>query len=105
MDRPTPQEARRRQAVIDARLRQGTPLHRGPTWELYLSDDGIYLVRYREVQLTLYVAIMPDGEVRDPIGSPVDGGDIQIAISTLQSAGLVGMAQKVIAWPMQRRRR
>ncbi len=105
MDRPSPQQARERRAIIEARLRKGTPLHRSHNWELYRSNDGFYVIRFREIQQTLYVVIRPDGEVLDPTGYPVDGADIQIAISCLQAAGLVAEAQNVISWPMRRRRR
>lgn len=104
MGRPSPQQARARTAIIEARLRNGTPLHRSHNWELYRSNDGFYLIRFRETRQTLYVVIRSDGEVLDPIGYPVDGADIQIAISCLRAAGLTTEAQNVISWPLRRRR-
>jgi hypothetical protein len=104
MDRITPQQARQRIAIVEARLRNATPIHRGRQWELYRSNDGFYVIRYREATRTCYVGVAPDGEVRDMAGYPVDGGDIQIATSTLQSAGLGHMAQRVISWPSRQQR-
>lgn len=104
MGRPTPQQAQQRRAVIEAALRNETPIHREPHWELYRSAHGHYMIRYRELRQVLYVAVSTDGEVRDPIGFPPDGGDVQIAISVLRSAGLNWMAQRVISWPQRRRR-
>jgi len=103
LDRPTPQQARQRIAIVEARLRNAEPIHRGHLWEMYRSNDGFYVIRFRELVQTLYVGVTPDGEVRDMAGYPVDGGDIQIAISTFQAAGLDQMAQKVIDWPHRRR--
>jgi len=104
MSLPTPQDARRRVAAVEARLRHATPIWRSQDKALFRSSDGYFVVwdKSREAP-TVFIGISPDGEVKDMSGYPVDGGDIENATSCLGSAGLAAMKNKVISWPRRHR--
>ena len=103
MTLPNPQEARDRNAAVEARLRHASPIWRGQNRALFRSDDGFYIVWDKTHQApTVFTGITPDGEVRDMSGYPVDDGDIELAISCLGSAGLTQMKDMVISWPHRR---
>lgn len=98
MNRPTPEKARQRRALIEANLRSKTPIHSGPNWELYLSPKGPYIVRYNDERSVLYLAITSDGSLVDMVGYEVDGGDRTAASIALRGAGLDELAEKVKNW-------
>lgn len=99
MGKPTPQKARQRKALIEAKLRNWTPIHRMSLWDLYQSPKGYYIVRYRQsAEQTVYVAVTKDGGVHDMLGYPVDNGDVTIAFEALKAANLGELAEKVIGW-------
>ena len=103
MNQPTPQDARRRMAQVEARLRGATPVWSSGQRSLFLSDDGYYVLEDRSPSaVTRYVGIAPDGMVIDLSGYPVDGGDIEAALQALASAGLTQVKQRVIDWPLRR---
>jgi hypothetical protein len=104
MTLPTPQEAQLRNAAVEARLRHQAPVWRRQHRALFHSNDGYYIVWDKTQEApTTFIGISPDGEVKDLSGYPVDGGDIELAISCLGCANLPQMKQKVISWPHRRR--
>jgi hypothetical protein len=103
MTLPTPQDAKRRVAAVEARLRHATPIWRGRDKALFRSSDGYFVVwDTSHGAPTTFIGISPDGEVKDLSGYPVDGGDIENAINCLGSARLTAMKNKVISWPQRR---
>jgi hypothetical protein len=103
MTLPNPQEAQRRIAVIEAKLRHAAPIWRNSENKaLFASSDGYFVVWDKSHQApTVFVGISPDGEVIDLSGYPVDAGDIESAIDSLECAGLTAVKEKVVNWPRQ----
>ena len=103
MPRPPLEQVRQRRAALEERLRLVQPIWRSRTAELFRGNDGFFIIRHRLNDQIYYIGITPAGEVRDMLGYDLDGGDIQIAVSSLESAGQTAMRDRVTSWPHRQR--
>jgi hypothetical protein len=90
-------DANQRNAIIETRLKGQPFIARAEEWELYLSRQGNYLIRYHASGGTYFLAVASQtGEITDmTMTTPTDAGDIGIALLVFMKAGLPEMSRKV----------
>jgi hypothetical protein len=89
----------RRISVIEARLRLLSPVWRCCHRTLYLSDDGIYILRGHDNGEWFYFAInMATGAATNLLGGPFGWNEFTTAQSVFQSARISRMATALARW-------
>ena len=95
-----------RNAIIEARIRDASPIAWRNSWELYVSRQGIYLIRYHGSAGIYFLAIeSTTGEIKDMTTlAPADMGDLDIVLTVLRAADLGEVADRAHAWYRSQRR-
>jgi hypothetical protein len=86
-------------AIIEARLRRMKPVWRCCHRTLYLSDDGIYILRGNDNGAWFYYAInMATGAGTNLLGGPFGWNELTTAQSVFQSARISRMTSALGRW-------
>jgi hypothetical protein len=91
----------RRNAVVEAKLRGIAPIaSQAHLWELYLSRDGFYLLRYHGGGRIYFLAVSAQtGELKDLTTlQPADQYDLQHMCEAFSRANLPQMTARTEAW-------